>query len=417
MTESNTNTFVPSRAEGLRRISSFLERAGKYYSENRNYDLGPQNRCNVSELSPYLRLRLITEKELVSAVLSQHTLSQATRFIEEVCWRTYWKGWLEHRRQVWNNYLQELTELQKEMEKNGNLYDCYQKAITGKTTIEPFDCWVQELITRGYLHNHARMWFASIWIFTLKLPWVLGADFFFKYLFDGDPATNTLSWRWVAGLHTKGKSYIAKAENINRFTRGRFNPRYQLNEQAQLLPFTCELTQKELSLEKCAASLQNSNNVVLLISEENLTPEYWSVPKSYVKGIVAFPPNKNNPNISEKVFLFRKAAIEETLLRAEKFFSCPTQYLYAPPEEDLFAFCKNLNVTEVLTAYVPIGPTRERMNRLKSTLHSSKIELREIQIDWDQTFWPYTAGGYFKLKERIPNLLEQLSINQKDSNS
>ena len=31
------------------------------------------------------------------------------------------------------------------------------------------------------------MWFASIWIFTLGLPWQLGAEFFMKYLFDETP--------------------------------------------------------------------------------------------------------------------------------------------------------------------------------------------------------------------------------------
>ncbi len=76
----------------------------------------------------------------------------------------------------------------------------------------------------GYLHNHARMWFASIWIFTLRLPWVLGADFFMRHLCDGDPASNTLSWRWVAGLHTRGKTYLARASNIATYTGGRFTP-------------------------------------------------------------------------------------------------------------------------------------------------------------------------------------------------
>ena len=71
------------------------------------------------------------------------------------------------------------------------------------------------------MHNHARLWFASIWIFTLKLPWELGAAFFLEHLHDGDPASNTLSWRWVAGLHTKGKNYVASADNIEKFTDGK----------------------------------------------------------------------------------------------------------------------------------------------------------------------------------------------------
>ena len=68
---------------------------------------------------------------------------------------------------------------------------------------------VKELKETNYLHNHARMWFASIWIFTLDLPWQLGAEFFMKHLYDGDAASNTLGWRWVAGIQTQGKNYLA----------------------------------------------------------------------------------------------------------------------------------------------------------------------------------------------------------------
>ena len=61
------------------------------------------------------------------------------------------------------------------------------------------------------------MWFASIWIFTLGLPWQKGAEFFMKHLLDGDAASNTLSWRWVGGLQTKGKHYLAQSWNISKF--------------------------------------------------------------------------------------------------------------------------------------------------------------------------------------------------------
>ncbi|WP_238189582.1 FAD-binding domain-containing protein [Methylobacterium frigidaeris] len=68
------------------------------------------------------------------------------------------------------------------------------------------------------------MWFASIWIFSLRLPWELGAEFFLRRLLDGDPASNTLSWRWVAGLHTRGRPYLARRDNIRDFTEGRHDP-------------------------------------------------------------------------------------------------------------------------------------------------------------------------------------------------
>jgi deoxyribodipyrimidine photo-lyase len=72
--------------------------------------------------------------------------------------------------------------------------------MNGQTGLDCFDSWASELIETGYLHNNARMWFASIWIFTL-------------------------GWRWVAGLHTRGKPYPADAQNIATFTAGRFAPR------------------------------------------------------------------------------------------------------------------------------------------------------------------------------------------------
>ena len=78
------------------------------------------------------------------------------------------------------------------------------------------------------------MWFASIWIFTLGYSWESGADFFKRNLLDFCPASNTLGWRWVAGLQTINKPYLAMSDNINYFTNGRFNPIGQLNEKVDL---------------------------------------------------------------------------------------------------------------------------------------------------------------------------------------
>ena len=83
--------------------------------------------------------------------------------------------------------------------------DNYKKAINGETQTECFNDWVKES-ENNYLHNHTRMWFASIWIFTLKLP-QKGAEFFMKHLYDGDAASNTLSWRW-SGLTNKEKTML-----------------------------------------------------------------------------------------------------------------------------------------------------------------------------------------------------------------
>ena len=142
-------------------------------------------------------------------------------------WRTYWKGWLELRSGVWDDYLIDLKKIKEEFRDSED----YLNAVKGKTKIECFNEWVNELKTYNYLHNHTRMWFASIWIFTLNLPWQKGAEFFMKHLYDGDAASNTLSWRWVAGLQTKGKHYVAQSWNISKFTNNKYK-NVKLNENA-----------------------------------------------------------------------------------------------------------------------------------------------------------------------------------------
>ena len=185
----------PNRQAGLDRLEAFLPFAGECYTQTRNQDLGPEQRSNVSQLSPYLRHRLLSEPEVIARVLEVHSLS-AQRFIDEVMWRTYWKGWLEHRPALWDHYLVRVRELCAEMDQGADWTDTYQRAVSGTTDIEPFNVWCRELIESGYLHNHARMWFAHVWLFVFRLPWQLGADFFLRHLLGGDPASNTLSWRW-----------------------------------------------------------------------------------------------------------------------------------------------------------------------------------------------------------------------------
>ena len=204
-------TFPPSRAEALQRLARFVPAAGRIYERERNTDAGPEQPSRVSLLSPYVRHRVITEYEILAEVLADHSLSVAEKFVQEVLWRTYWKGWMEMRPSVWARFLQERDRHRDSFHDQRAIAD----AENGSTGIEGFDDWAKELVETGYLHNHARMWFASIWIFTLRLPWTLGADFFLRHLLDADVASNTLSWRWVAGLQTVGKTYLATTDNIS----------------------------------------------------------------------------------------------------------------------------------------------------------------------------------------------------------
>ena len=178
--------FPPTRADGLERLRDFVPSAGRAYAAERNADPGPGRKSNVSMLSPYIRHRVVTEHEVVEAVLQKYAPSTAEKFIQEVFWRTYWKGWLQMRPSVWQAFVDERDAKRDRVAGNAGLKKALAEAEEGRTGIECFDDWVAELVATGYLHNHVRMWFASIWVFTLKLPWALGADFFLRHLIDGD---------------------------------------------------------------------------------------------------------------------------------------------------------------------------------------------------------------------------------------
>ena len=269
-------SWKPTREAGLERLESFLPLAGHEYARERNHDRGPGDRGNVSGLSPYIRHRLVSESEVVEAVIAAHGPEAGSKFIQEVCWRTYWKGWLELRPRVWDRYQGQVREDLDRLARSTTLRSEYEAAVAGRTGLACFDAWARELVETGYLHNHARMWFASIWIFTLKLPWSLGADFFLRYLMDGDPASNTLSWRWVAGLQTRGKTYLARADNIATYTNGRFQPRPgELAEEAQAVEEPGPEAPGKLA---AAGRVEPGAQFGLLLTEEDLQAEGFGPP-------------------------------------------------------------------------------------------------------------------------------------------
>ena len=275
--------FETSRAKALDKLNYFIENNLSEYSKLRNFDFGPENRSNISCLSPYVTHGIVDEKEIIKKSLSKFSFSKNEKFIQEVLWRTYWKGWLELRPNVWSDYLIELSKIREDFKNNQN----YLNAIDGKTNIECFNSWVNELKDHNYLHNHTRMWFASIWIFTLELPWQLGAEFFMQHLYDGDAASNTLGWRWVAGVQTKGKHYLASEWNIKKFTNNRFN-NIKLNENA--LPKVSEKTYSIIKQD--FNNPQNIEDKNLLIFENNLSFEITDFHNNKFKKIYLIS-NKN----------------------------------------------------------------------------------------------------------------------------
>ena len=296
--------FKPSRTFAEELMNKFIENNLVNYSKLRNFDYGPDKRSNVSCLSPYVTHGVISEVELIQKSLNKYSFVKNEKFIQEIMWRTFWKGWMELRPDVWADYLLELNQIK---DKYKNDQD-YKKAVEGSTEIQCFNEWVGELKENNYLHNHARMWFASIWIFTLNLPWQLGAEFFMKHLFDGDAASNTLGWRWVAGIQTQGKNYLASEWNIKKFTDNRFK-NIKLKESAS--PKKTEKIYPILKRNFINSEIEDGKN--LLVFENSLSLELSELTINKFNKIQLITNKNQNREIklSEKTMNFKLQLFED----------------------------------------------------------------------------------------------------------
>ena len=377
--------FEASRAKALDKLNNFVENNLSEYSKLRNFDYGPDNRSNISCLSPYITHGIINEKEVIKKSLDKFSFAKNEKFIQEVLWRTYWKGWLELRPSVWTDFLIELKKIKGDFQNNQN----YKNAIDGKTNVECFNYWVNELKENNYLHNHTRMWFASIWIFTLNLPWQLGAEFFMQHLYDGDAASNTLGWRWVAGVQTQGKHYLASEWNIKKFTNNRFS-NIKLNENAPP-----KISEKKYSiLKQDFTNPENIDQNNLIIFENNLCFETSDFQNNKFKKFYIIS-NKNENRcikLSEKVLKFKSSLIQD---QKQRF-------------KNQSIDCEVIDISEIKKIEKAVGlyPTiGENLDYLNSNTFKINFLYREL----DQNSWQYCNKGFFNFKNYIPKIISTLN--------
>ena len=399
---------APTRDAALAHIAEFTPNMGARYAKRRNTDFGPGRHGAVSCLSPHLRRRLVSEDEVIAAALGAHGPEGAEKFIQEVVWRGYFKGWMEQRPTTWDSYRDGLDRDFDALAKDRKLRAQVQAATEGRTGLDCFDAWAQELTETGYLHNHARMWFASIWIFTFGLPWRVGADFFLRNLLDGDPASNTLGWRWVAGLHTRGKTYLAQAWNITQFTDRRFAPR-----DADLAPNAPALLHEEpdglpprLGLRAIAAP-DPAKPSALLLTEEECNPATLVAGFDIRATATLEASHLRSPeSVAEHVAQFERAALQDTAQR----LGHDAINLRAGVPGDLATWAANAGVTQIVTPYVPRGYLRDWLDSAQPALDAKGIALTEVQRDWDRLIWPHATAGFFKVKSKIPQVLDAAKL-------
>ena len=373
--------FETSRAKAVEKLNYFVENNLSEYSKLRNFDFGPDNRSNTSCLSPYITHGVINELEVINKSLKKFSFAKNEKFIQEVLWRVYWKGWLELRPNVWSDYLIELYNLRKEYRSDQK----YLNAIEGKTNIECFNQWINELKENNYLHNHSRMWFASIWIFTLELPWQLGAEFFMKHLYDGDVASNTLGWRWVAGIQTQGKHYLASEWNIKKFTENRFQ-NIKLNQNAPP-----KISEKSYSIiKRDFNNPQNLEEKNLIIFENNLSFEVTDFQKNNFKKIYIISNKNENRSLklSEKLLKFKSLLFKDQEQRLKnKSIDC-----------EIVDISQIKNIENSYSLYPTVGENLDYLN-------SNNLKMNFLYRKLDQISWQNCNKGFFNFKNYIPKII------------
>ena len=194
--------FSPTLAAAQARVIAI---EAKKYASTRNFYDGA-----VTKVSPYVTHGFINLADIAADIEARYAAEDCEKLIMEFGWREFFQHVWRH---VGDGILQDMKPGLPGVTYRPELPLDIREARTG---IAMVDAAVRELYRTGYLHNHARMWLASYVVHLRKVHWRAGADWMLGYLLDGDPASNHLSWQWVAATFSS-KPYLFNAENVARF--------------------------------------------------------------------------------------------------------------------------------------------------------------------------------------------------------
>ncbi|TAE78268.1 MAG: hypothetical protein EAZ65_05015 [Verrucomicrobia bacterium] len=386
-----------TRDEALTQLADFVPRA-PLYARDRNHVI--PGHPAVSRLSPAIRHRLVTEDEVAAAVLAVHSPDRVEKFVQEVYWRRYWKAWLSLRPEVWHDYLAALRALP-----DSPAVHRVEAADSGNAVIDHF---ARELVGTGYLHNHARMWFAAWWVHEARLPWEAGADFFFRHLLDGDPASNTLSWRWVAGLQTPGKTYLARRSNLEKYLAPDLleslaqglpdfeNPRSYLPD----IPARVPITRPELPAAEPDFQLTSG----LWIHDEDLSPESSPIATHEFTAIIVGdnPSSRDAFAVPTAKRAWLDAALTDAATRAGRHWQLPTARVDGPDlAASLLSWAQNTGIQQIVTLRPEVGALDDALPQVTTKLAAAGIRLALVDRPQDLALRPLATAGFFQFRERM----------------
>jgi len=235
------------------------------YGKTRNFVNGA-----VTYLSPYISRGVISTKQMLLHILEKgYKMQQIESFVKELCWRDYFQRVGQHK-----NLNQDIKQAQEPVLH----YEIPVEIVNANTGIIGIDNAIQQLYSTGYMHNHCRMYTASVVCNIAKSHWLRPAQWMYYYLLDGDWASNACSWQWVAGANSS-KKYYANQENINKYTNTNetatfLDSLYEAIEQMEV-PETLVATQKllfETTLPKSELLQLDNNLPAFIYNYYNLDP-------------------------------------------------------------------------------------------------------------------------------------------------
>lgn len=386
--------FASTREQALQRWADFAP-AATSYARDRNF-VKDDGHPAVTRLSPAIRMRLVREPELVTDLLSKHSIESVEKLAQELYWRGYWKGWLEWHPGVWADYLKRVASAP----------ETYSEAVLararevaeGRSGVPLMDRFARELIETGYVHNHARMWWSSFWVHIEGLPWELGAAWYERHLLDADAATNTLSWRWVAGLQTKDKSYLVRRSNLERFADPALLAETTgldlLNDKVVTAVEIEETADLKLAVpQKSDALPTDTNKTGLWLHDEDLSVEHSGLRELRPAGIVGSSPSIQSAWASQMRTDYAQLALADGLARASKHFGMPSEALADASPAALAAWA----TARGLTHLVALRPFTGRLvlDEFRDTLKEAGVELICQRRVWDQTVISQSQRGFF----------------------
>lgn len=269
--------------------NSILEQLDQFdplpYAKTRNYGDG-----GVSKLSPYISRGVISTQQVFEQLKAKnYSFSSIEKFVQELAWRDYWQ-------QVWISKGDAINEDLRHTQADVLHKEIPEALVQAKTGIEVVDQAISQLEGTGYMHNHMRMYVATIACNQGKSHWLTPARWMFYHLLDADWASNALSWQWVAGSNAN-KKYIANQENINKYFHSNQQGTFLDNTYEEIATMSCPDILKETISPELKVHLPQSEEIQIdpqlptcIYNEYNLDPQWRQ--DEQVNRVLLFEPSR-----------------------------------------------------------------------------------------------------------------------------